>query len=212
MQTSLKSRGSYYRFSNKNSEHLGFSLIELLISLAIIGILSTVVILRFSSFDSATLLKSLAYEIATSVREAQVYSVSVVGGSSSFRTPYGMSFTPDTKEYVFFRFTDPNENEYPTYTSGGASSPDINRFAIGRSMYVSDVCIRPAGSGTDNCSITRLDISFRRPEFTSIYYAEGYVGDQTEIESAKVKLQSLGGSEVWVVEVGYFGDITVYPE
>jgi len=194
----------------RGSSVRGFTLIELLISAAIISIISAIVIVRFNTFDSTVLLKSLAYEVAASIRQAQVYSVSVLNTGGNFSFPYGMTFSPESKTYTFFRYDDSsNTSVRPKYDAAEVNphASDVNVFTIGRSMQIVDVCM--VVGGVDDCTISRLDISFRRPEFKALFYAAGFAGDQKDITSGKIKLQSTNGGNIWIVEVGYFGQISV---
>ncbi len=185
----------------------GFTLIELLISTAIIGIVSTIVLVKHTSFDGTVLLKSAAYEVGLALREAQIKSVSVSGSNDEFRYPYGVTFTPQSKTYTAFRYTD--DASSPKYQAPEAE--DVATVTFGRSMRIKDVCI--VVSGTEDCTIpTRLDISFRRPEFKAIFYVGGYV-IQPNVESARIKLESTsGGTSVFVVEVSPLGQISVSKE
>lgn len=181
----------------------GFSLIELLISIAIIVIVTLVGIVQFTEFDSSIILKSVAYEIAVSLRESQVYSVGVLGESSDFDNPFGMSFEPESKQYKLFRDIDSPPNGQ--YDSG----EEIDTFTIGRTIQVSDVCVTIDASM--HCDIDRLDISFKRPEFSAIIYGEN--APLGIIRSGLIKLNSTGSqNDVWVVEVLKTGQITVKKE
>jgi len=184
----------------------GFTLVELLIVIAITALISTVVAVRFSSFDSTILLKNLAYEIAVSLRETQVYSLSVLGTNPSFDYPYGMSFEPGSKEYTFFQYPDSDPDVTPQYSN---SDYALNTFTIGRSLKVVDVCVFE--NNTEHCSdeISRLDISFRRPDFDALIFADGYSGP---IESARIKVGSESSNDVWIIDVSLLGQITVYLE
>lgn len=183
----------------------GFSLIELLVSLAIITLVASAVMVRFSFFDSSVLLKSLAYEIAITLRESQVYAVSVLGtDSGTFRSPYGMSFTPESKSYTLFRYDGtgtPQNDEDAT---------EVDSFTIGRTMYISDICVTEVGDPTENCGISRLDVAFERPEFDALFYTPEV--DAGDIETATIKVSGGSGEEVWRIDIGLLGQISVSRE
>ena len=188
----------------------------MLIASAIITVLSIVVLFRFTSFDSSVLLKSLAYEIAASVREAQVYSLSVLGAVGEFRTPYGVSFEPDSQEYVLFRYGNLDFNADPRYdTSAPHNATVVQEYTLGRSLRVIDVCITTTDGevcNSDNTTeITRLDIAFKRPEFRSVYYVADLPSgtDLEDIQAVRIRLGTDMDSEVWSVTVGVLGYISV---
>lgn len=191
---------------------MGFTLVELLISIAIVGIVTSIVLVKYGSFDSTVLLKSLAYEIALTLREAQVRSVSVSRSANSFDYPYGVTFSVATpqekKRYISFRYK--NATAHPVYDVGEASpvAEDIRTFPISRTMEVQDLCVTIGG--TENCDIDRLDVSFRRPKFKGLFYAEGYAGNQEDIQSAKIEVGSATGFLSFIVEVTSLGQISVY--
>ena len=60
----------------------GFTLIELLVSIAIFIIITSVAVWNNSQFNSTILLTDLGYEIALSVRQAQVYGITVKAPAS----------------------------------------------------------------------------------------------------------------------------------
>lgn len=210
MQIFLSSPQHSFRGNSRSRSIVrGFTLIELLISAAIITIISSVVIFRFNSFDSTTLLKGLAYEIAMSIREAQLYSVNGVddGDGTGYKYPYGMTFDSSTPtQYTFFRYVDSDTSVRPRYNG---DAEDILTFQIGRSMEIVDLCVEAAAM---DCNITSLDISFRRPEFQALFHAGGYSGSDASIERAQIILQSTSGTDRWIVEVGLLGSVSVFKE
>ncbi len=206
----------------------GFTLVELLISVAIIGVISSIVLVKYSSFDSTVILKGYAYEIALGLRETQIKAVSVVRNNDGFDYPYGMTFSvgastndpvPDSKKYMAFVFG--SASVYPHYDHAEATpvADVLQTFDIPRSMFVSEICVTAGAS--ERCSsdgsnpVTRLDISFRRPEYKALFFATRDSGDlSTTISSAKIKVSSTNdfGGNVFVVKIGMFGDITVCKE
>src|ERR1700691_1591264 len=66
-------------FSHHRSSNRGFTLIELLVVVGIMVVISAFILVRQSRFDSSTLLRSLAYSVALSVRQAPIYGSSVLG-------------------------------------------------------------------------------------------------------------------------------------
>lgn len=199
----LRSRRGSTPSTGRCSFKKGFTLIELLVSLSIIVILSGVVIAKFSTFDSTTLLKNAAFDVATTIREAQAYSLAAVGNQSNFRVPYGVTFVPDSQQYILFQET--TDGGVPEYES---SDIDLRISYLSRSIKVADICV--VDSSGDECGLTRLDISFLRPEFRALIYAHGYAGSPADIIKAQIKLQSTrDATREWVVEIGKFGNISV---
>jgi prepilin-type N-terminal cleavage/methylation domain-containing protein len=141
-----------------HSPQAGFSLVELLVCIAIIAIISGVILARYRSFNSTLLLRDLAYEIALSTREAQVFGISVHGESGSFSDAYGMHFTTGT---AYTLFTDVNDNN--RYDGG----EQISSYTIGQNNQIRDLC------ANTTCGLTSLDVLFRRPEPDSIFYTPG---------------------------------------
>lgn len=98
----------------KTNSKQGFTLIELLVSIAIIVILSTSLYLQQRKFDSAIFLTNTAQEIAMSIREAQTYSLSSLGGTDS---SFGVYFNVNSEggKEKFTLFEDDASNVIRTY-------------------------------------------------------------------------------------------------
>ena len=214
--------------STRQKHTRAFTLVELLVSIAIIGILTSIVTLRYQSFDGTVLLKSAAYDIALALREVQVKASSISRGVEGicntqtgssdcrFDYPYGMSFEPNSKEYIAFQYAS-STSLTPYYDINEMVTPKARHLAtstIGRTMYVSDVCVTNASNAT-LCSadgITRLDVSFKRPEYKGIVCYR-MSGNNTvcpqNIIAADVKVSTPTGKNTFVVTVSALGQISV---
>src|SRR3989338_9771847 len=74
----------------------GFSLIEMMVVLTIFGIMTAVVLANLPAFRDKTALDLIAQEIATTIRQAQVYGIGTrSAGSSSNFSAYGIYFNLD---------------------------------------------------------------------------------------------------------------------
>ncbi|MFA6338439.1 MAG: type II secretion system protein [Candidatus Paceibacterota bacterium] len=153
----------------------GFSLIELLVVLGIFIVLTSLTIYKYSQFNSNLTVTNLAYEIALTAREAQVYGLGVKNVNpslSSFQIGYGVSFSKNTTSLVpgqassFILFADVNKNG--KYESGTDSL--IDTFTLREGVVISDLCASygVAPNKTLKCfsdgSIDTVDTTFIRPE------------------------------------------------
>ncbi len=164
----------------------GFTLIERLMVLAIFTILTSVVMYNYAEFNSRTIMSNIAYEIALTVRQAQVYSLGVRGqaGNEEFDNRYGVYFNTDNdgKEFVFFFDKKPTgEGAEPDgWCDGGegqsnclacvSSSECLEKVTLTRDIFISKIClsntINPVNeNGICNETTTDEDISvtFDRP-------------------------------------------------
>ncbi len=91
--------------------NVGFSMVELMISIGIFMLITGILLANFPSFSSKISLENLAYEIALSIREAQIYGLSVKQfGTGGFDYGYGIHF--DNTDYnSFILFADINANQ-----------------------------------------------------------------------------------------------------
>lgn len=218
MQIFLTLRSHCSDFKSAKLLQKGFTLVEIVIVVSIIALISAIIIPRYFMFDSTTLLNSAAYEVAATIRQAQVYSLSVRGDSLFFNYPFGVSFNTETAaldpdhnitNYILFQFEEENEALRPEYNLVDTRNVLVTGFE--RTIQIHDLCVQV--SGIVECDdIDRLDISFRRPEFEAIFNVEGTPIDEGDIEAGLIKLTSTTGSNVWVVRVGLFGDISVSKE
>lgn len=158
--------------------------------IAIIAIISGVVLARYKSFHSTILLRNLAYEVALSIREAQVLGISVRGNSGLFTDAYGMHFTVGTKYTLFI---DRNANN--RYDTG----EELSVYTIGQDNRVSDLC------ANTTCGLSSLDVLFRRPEPDSLFFTNPAVSD---IGIARVFVGAIDGT-TRIVRIWPTGQISI---
>lgn len=169
----------------------GFSILELLITAAIIGIITAIITLKYGSFNNLILLKNQAYQIAVELRETQVRSLSAtsVGSGGQFRQPYGLYFNiavPDT--YTLFRDLD-NDNLYN-------SGEELESVKIDSRFEIASLC-----SGI-NCSLATLHIIFKRPNFDAIM-------NNNTVTDGSIEIKTVSGTDTRVVKINAAGQITV---
>lgn len=145
----------------------GFSLIELMVVIGIMGVIATISIFNYSKFNNDLSVTNLAYEIALTIREAQVFGGSVkVTNAGSFDKAYGIYVSKDTsKNKEIISFVDTNSNDLYDPGGTGCLGECVAIYKLERGNIVSDICRVSDSSGFINCSPNNPDthITFLRP-------------------------------------------------
>jgi len=180
----------------KKSKNRGFSLIELLVTLAISIIIVSAVLFRFDTFDSVVVLKSIAYEIALTVREAQVFAVSAAGDTAgTFDTPYGV-YIDDVNQQQYIFFEDSNAN-----LDFDNNDSIIETYTMNSKYSFVDLCVNTS------CGLSNLSLVFQRPEFDPNIEASGAPANKT---SATIQIGMVDDpTTTFSVIVGLTGQVTV---
>lgn len=150
---SLRLRTSLYRSSRSED---GFSLIELLVTIAIIGLMTALVMVKYGAFNSTTLLGAQAYDVALQLRDAQSRAINVRSANTEFRAAYGIHFSGGTGNYQLFIDTD-GDGEFDEGEELG------DTFTLDERFTFSALCAgNPCSSGNTTGA---LSVTFARPDF-----------------------------------------------
>lgn len=132
-----------------------------------------------SNFGGKVLLENLAYDIALSVRQAQVYGISVQRfGTDTFSAGYGVHFdTSSPSTYWTFADALTANGLYDCPTPGSNTTCElVQSTSISRGFRISKICV-PAGTDSTTCtSVNPVDVTFRRPEPDACISIEGVAG------------------------------------
>jgi len=194
----------------------GFTLIELIVSMAIMAVITSVALVQQNQFNQTLALTNLAYEVGLSIRQAQVFGISVrefeattrVGAAEGFL--YGVNFDErvgDKTEYVLYADLDGNE-------AFSGDTEIVETTTITRGNYIERFCgitgsTATCSTGDDGTgTLKNLSIQFRRPNPDAVIV--GSTGTTTSLyESALIVLHSEGGNAERCVRVRPTGQVSI---
>jgi prepilin-type N-terminal cleavage/methylation domain-containing protein len=141
----------------------GFTLIEMLAVFAIFAVLTSITIFNYTKFRSDTILTNMAYEIALSLREAQIYGVSargvVVSGTPDYTIPYGIYAPKNSNQYYLVA----DEDLSGTFEGTCSSTSDqcIKTYTMQNNVSISNLQYKT----NNNCTQENdgLVFLFKRP-------------------------------------------------
>ena len=168
----------------------GFTLIELLVTISIFTAISLAMFTNYPRFRENISLKRTAQKIALSVRQAQVYGLSVkeIAAGSRVFPGYGVHFAIDRpKSFILFKDID-NGNDYD-----GEAEKD-EQFIIQTNDKISDLCGNRKTFPPGSCGLTQLDIVYLRPKSDVTLKGEG-----SNFADAEVVIKSPNGAEKTIV-------------
>ena len=159
----------------------------MLMVLAIFTILTSVVMYNYAEFNSKTIMSNMAYEIALTVRQAQVYSLGVRGqaGVESFDNRYGVYFNTNNggKEFAFFFDVNPpgevlesngwcdgNVGDVNCLVCTLSSGECLEKNTLTRDIFISKICLSDGidpvdddGSCKELTNEDDISVTFDRP-------------------------------------------------
>jgi len=166
-----------------------------------------------AKFNSATLMRSLTYSVALSIRQAQVYGTSVKEFSGLFAPGYGVYFPASgagANTYYLFADIVPATVGDGAYTNSTEALPI---FTLGKGYLIGSLCAVTVGGST--CSpVSSLTIFFRRPNpdaciSTNLAPTACAPGVAAVYSAAYIQLLSTGNNDTRRVKVSNTGQIAV---
>lgn len=209
----------------------GFTLLELLVVVAIVGILVAAILLGQNNFSRSLILTDTAYSIALSIRQMQTYGLSshtsTNGSTSFYNAGFGLYFSASNS---YIQFADVYNGSPPVATitwcpTGAAGTPDakpgnciynsangeqLRSFSMQRGYAITNICgyTGSATVCTGSGNLTSLDMVFERPNTQSIL--TGVNGSiYTPLVDACIQVSSPDRTTSRWINVTQLGEVTV---
>ena len=205
----------------------GFTLVELIVVMAIIAVVLTIVLTSQSSFNKTLTLANTAYDVALTIRYAETYGLGSRAIGTMTNAGYGIHFQ-NTSPKSFTLFAD----KYPSVgQSGLCHAPPVNDpvgpdarpgnciydvsqnekvtdYTLGNNITISDFCSYSSGSWScASGGLDSLDIVFVRPNASPFMSANGSYLEAFPVTKACLTISSpQGGSRF--VSIASSGEIT----
>lgn len=140
----------------------GFTLIEMILVIAIFGIMTAIVVFNYSDFSNQVVLTNMAYEVALTAREAQVYGIASTRRETKAAfdnndTNIGLNFNINnvddkTQSYILYEDKDGD---------GGFDQNEIigEPYTLQRNIYITALDVG------NNCNVSdeEVNVIFDRP-------------------------------------------------
>lgn len=166
-------------------------MIELVVALGIMTIITAVILANNSRFGGMVTLRSLSYDVALTIRQAQTYGISVRRfGATDFQISYGIHL--DTSSPTLYVLFADGVVKNGFYDAGEI----VESETIGRGFAITDLCAKTAVSSIESCGLEKIDILFTRPEPDALIKING---GPTLQERARIELGSPQGNRMSVI-------------
>jgi prepilin-type N-terminal cleavage/methylation domain-containing protein len=170
-----KNQQIFTRGFNRRKSSAAFTLVELLVSVAIFTLITTAAVFNNAQFNGNVILTNLAYEVALSVRQAQFYGITVKQSSTNtFDAGYGIHF--DTATPAAYLLFEDKPTPDKTYSAGEA----LETYTLRKGNTISKICVSNV-SRTCLSPGSTADISFIRPNPDAYIRYQGTLYSQAEI-------------------------------
>ncbi|MDP6527920.1 MAG: prepilin-type N-terminal cleavage/methylation domain-containing protein, partial [Candidatus Pacebacteria bacterium] len=179
----------------KDKNKRGFSLIELLVSVGVFTVITSIILANHARFGGDILVSNLAYDVALSIRQSQLFGLSVrefklTGGGGRFDIGYGVHLsTSDLTSYIIYA----DFNGDKAYQSGADEIEET--FNLRQGFKIKKFCATQTG-GTEDCSdvgaISTLNLTFVRPDPDATISVNGSI---ISYRSARIVLESSQGTQ-----------------
>ena len=176
--------------SSRSLNKKGFTLIELLVSIGIMVLITSTVLISQNKYSSNISLSNLANDISLTIRQAQIYGVSVKelsAGSGDFSSAYGVDFNTtasgSNNAYIFFADRGSSKDGY--YNDAwscpiGGSSECLQKINLTSGNTISRLCIIRKNDngvcvGNPSVLVDHVDVTFIRPSNAAniLYFNNG---------------------------------------
>ena len=183
----------------------GFTLVELIVVLTIIGVITVVTLNSQSSFNKSLILSNTAYDIALTLRSAETFGINsrAVNAISISNAGYGVHFDTNTEEasHTIRLFADTKGD-----ISCGGQRPDCKPGnheydAVGDTLvqtYTLGNGVTVNGLYADGEPVGSLDVVFERPNPDAFMSADGSYSDINPVTAACITITSPQGGTRYI--------------
>lgn len=206
----------------------GFTLVELLVVVAIILVITSIALASQSSFNKTLILANTAYDVALTLHSAETYGLGSRAVAGVANTGYGIDFQSGTPGlFTFFADTYPLPSTAPgCHQTADPTAPDarpgdcayeanrgekVTDYTLGNGMTVSDFCAYALGGWScahaNGGTLQTLDIVFARPNTEAFMSVNGSYSVAFPVTRACLSVSSPQGGARFV-SVAASGEIT----
>ncbi len=223
------------RFTRRYGAARGFTLVEMLVVVAIFAVVATILLFNYSDFSTSIGVRNLAEEIGLSTRKAQTYAtgVRVISGTNGLYSDmfpaYGVTFSvnanaattydPTINNFALFADVAPNNDRVTnnTYDNNGTCGvPDVGQecvenFAFTGQDTIASLC---TDVPTANTCMTpangggTVNVVFHRPNPDAVICVSGVNCATRQASYVKVTVQSPKGAQR-IITIWNTGQISV---
>ncbi|MEK9166542.1 MAG: prepilin-type N-terminal cleavage/methylation domain-containing protein [Patescibacteria group bacterium] len=183
----------------------GFTLIELIVTITIFGIIASLALANYPQFSQRAALTKTAQEIAMALRKAQSLSLGVrgVGTGGPLQFPsYGVQFQTASPRQ-FFIFADLNGNNQHDV----ASDVVVETFFVESTPSIFMICAGEETLSNPDCSLPAIDIVYSRPQASS-QFPVVILGAAGAVD-AEIKVRNPSGTAIKTIVVWATGQVAV---
>lgn len=161
--------------SNIRRNTRAFSLVELIVVVGMLTLVAGIILANYPQFSHRVSIQNLAHQMAISIRQAQVFGLSVRESSagSAIFPGFGVYFTM-ADPFSFIIYTDHDNNRRYGYAGVDCSAPSnlecVERVRIANGDNIKDICVYDSNNvrrcvvSSPQVGLDYLNIIFVRPD------------------------------------------------
>lgn len=188
----------------------GFTLVEMLVTMSIVTVISSVILFNYSSFNDKLALTAASQEMSLVIRKAENNAINVKESTVSlgtFNHSYAVYFDLNNTSYYYLFVDKDADGRYDAGNGCGSNNTEcVEEVLIKNGVKISNICDSTTCPPTN---ATKLYIGFLRPSLDAIIYFVDNAGNYlSTVNTGKIIISSPKG-QTSTVTVEKTGQISI---